>query len=239
MTTVTATLTSTRHVMHGIAEHLLAAHQRRVTGSIRLQVRDGALSTADLPTSPDHPDYPDHSGRPANPVGRLELRSGYLVRHPEGLVVPVRGTFAELAGELGVEFGMPDPPYRPASGCGPDTPACLDPAATALIEDAWRIGHRALRRLSGQQPVVWPEHLDVAITLDQVNYGVSPGDSYLEQPYAYVGPHTPRAGDFWNSPFGAARTLTELASWQGPGDGADAVLAFFGQGQALAAATRP
>jgi hypothetical protein len=223
MTTVTATLTSTRHVLHGIAEHLLAAHQRRVTGSIRLQVRDGALSTADLPT------------------GRLELRSGYLVRHPEGLVVPVRGTFAELAVELGVEFGMPDPPYVSASGCGPDTPACLDPAATALIEDAWRIGHRALRRLSGQQPVVWPEHLDVAITLDEVNYGVSPGDSHLEQPYAYVGPHTPRAGDFWNAPFGAARTLTELASWQGQGqgDGADAVLAFFGQGQALAAATAP
>jgi len=112
--------------------------------------------------------------------------------------------------------------------------AWLDPAATALIEDAWRLGHRALRRLSGQQPVVWPEHLDVAITLDRVNFGVSPGDSYLEQPYAYVGPHTPRAGDFWNAPFGAARTLTELASWRGPGDGADAVLAFFSQGQALA-----
>jgi hypothetical protein len=227
MTTVTETLTSTRHVMHGIAEHLLAAHQRRVTGSIRLQVREGALSTADLPTGPGHAD---------NTITRLELRSGYLVRHPEGLVVPVRGTFAALASELGVEFGMPDPPYRPASGCASDSVAGLDPAATALIEDAWRIGHRALRRLSAEQPVVWPEHLDVAITLDEVNYGVSPGDGYTEQPYAYVGPHTPRTGGFWNAPFGAARTVTELAASGGSGDGADAVLAFFSEGQALTAA---
>jgi hypothetical protein len=223
MTMVTEALSATRHTVHGIAEHVLAAHERRVTGSIRLNVRDGALSTAELPTGP------------SNTIGRLELRGGYLVRHPDGLVVPVRGSFAALATQLGVQFGLPDPPYPPASGCRGDDQMVLDPAASALIEDAFRVGHRALRQFSNEQPVVWPEHLDVAVTLDGVNYGVSPGDDYLSEPYAYVGPHTPRSGDFWNAPFGAARTVTELASSRGRGDAADAVLAFFTEGRRLAA----
>jgi hypothetical protein len=223
MTMVTEALSATRHTVHGIAEHMLAAHERRVTGSIRLYLRDGALSTADLPIGP------------ANTVGRLELRPSYLVRHPDGLVVPVRGTFGALAAELGIEFGMPDPPYTPASGCHADDEVVVDAAAAALIEDAFRLGHRALTRLSGEQPVVWPEHLDVAVTMDDVNYGVSTGDDYLGEPYAYVGPHAQRTGDFWNAPFGAARTITALASTRGPGDAANAVLAFFTEGRGLAA----
>jgi hypothetical protein len=223
MTIVTEVRTVTRQAVHGIAEHILAAHQRRVTGSIRLRVWDGALSTGELPTGPE------------NTISRLELRGGYLVRYPDGLVIPVRGPLGVLATELGVRFGLPDPPYTPASGCGPDSVAALDPAATALIEDAWRLGHRALRRLSSEQPVVWPEHLDVAITLAEVNYGVSPGDGYLGEPYAYAGPHRPRTGAFWNAPFGAARAVSELASPRGAGDGTDAVLAFFRTGQALTA----
>ena len=43
-----------------------------------------------------------------------------------------------------------------------------------------------------QTPVLWPEHFDVGITLDKVNYGVSPGDDDIPEPYAYVGPWTPR-----------------------------------------------
>ena len=38
------------------------------------------------------------------------------------------------------------------------------------------------------QPVLWPEHFDLAIDVDEVNYGVSPGDGYHGAPYAYVGP---------------------------------------------------
>lgn len=69
-------------------------------------------------------------------------------------------------------------------------------------------------------PVLWPEHFDVGIQLDEVNYGISPGDHYVDEPYAYVGPWTPRTGEFWNAPFGAARPLRDL-----PGDALDAFLA--------------
>ena len=58
-----------------------------------------------------------------------------------------------------------------------------------------------------QQPVLWPEHFDVAVSVAEVNYGVSAGDGYHPTPYAYVGPWKPRTGSFWNAPFGAAYPL--------------------------------
>jgi hypothetical protein len=75
--------------------------------------------------------------------------------------------------------------------------------------------------------VLWPEHFDVSITVDEVNYGVSPGDGYLGEPYAYVGPYTPRSGAFWNAPFGAARPLATLGELE-------AVVEFFTEGRTLA-----
>jgi hypothetical protein len=50
--------------------------------------------------------------------------------------------------------------------------------------------------------VLWPEHFDIGISVDEVNYGVSPGDVHIPEPYAYVGPWHPRVGTFWNTGFG-------------------------------------
>ena len=36
-----------------------------------------------------------------------------------------------------------------------------------------------------QQPILWPEHFDVAILLDDRSYGSSPGDDSSPAPYAY------------------------------------------------------
>jgi hypothetical protein len=65
--------------------------------------------------------------------------------------------------------------------------------------------------------VLWPEHFDLGVTVAEVNYGVSPGDSFLEVPYAYVGPWSldDVQGDFWNAPFGAARPVAGLADLGG------------------------
>jgi len=75
--------------------------------------------------------------------------------------------------------------------------------------------------------VLWPEHFDLAISLDQVNYGVSPGDTHLAVPYAYVGPWSPTefVGPFWNTSFGAAHPLTEI----------DDLGSFFAEGRLLTA----
>lgn len=48
-----------------------------------------------------------------------------------------------------------------------------------------------------------------------MNYGLAPGDAHVPEPYAYVGPHTPRDGEFWNMPFGAARPVRELGDATG------------------------
>jgi len=55
--------------------------------------------------------------------------------------------------------------------------------------------------------VLWPEHFDLGIAVDEVNYGISPGDDGHATPYAYVGPWTQRTGPFWNAPFGALYPL--------------------------------
>ena len=54
------------------------------------------------------------------------------------------------------------------------------------------------------------------------------GYAFLAVPYAYVGPWAPREGEFWNQPFGAAKSLTELPD-------AEAVAAWFAVGLESAA----
>src|SRR5262249_44734626 len=100
-----------------------------------------------------------------------------------------------------------------------------DPEAARWLARCWAAGEEAMRRLApDEQPVLWPEHFDVGIRTEDTNYGVSPGDDFLAEPYAYVTPPTSRTGHFWNAPFGAARPMREL-------DGVDAVHAFFLEGR--------
>jgi hypothetical protein len=110
----------------------------------------------------------------------------------------------------------------------PDEVVSFDDGCLATVLRAFEVGEAALSAFAPEAPrVLWPEHFDVAITIDRVNYGVSPGDGHIGEPYAYVGPHEWRAGRFWNMSFGAARSLAEL------GDPA-AVTQFFHTGQKLA-----
>jgi hypothetical protein len=80
----------------------------------------------------------------------------------------------------------------------------------------------------GEHPVLWPEHFDVAMTVDEVNYGVSAGDSFHERPYAYVGPWLRRTREFWNAPFGGVLPLDLDKS---DADLADGIADFFGPGR--------
>jgi hypothetical protein len=106
----------------------------------------------------------------------------------------------------------------------------VDAAAARHLAHRFALGDTALRRLApGVEPVLWPEHFDIGSTLDEINYGVSPGDAWLAEPYAYVGPWRLPTGPFWDTPFGAARPIRDMPD-------ADAVLAFFQQGRAEASA---
>ncbi|ACU71133.1 conserved hypothetical protein [Catenulispora acidiphila DSM 44928] len=178
---------TTRASLHGIAELLLAGPQYREHGTIRLRVLPGAIATIAAP----------------------DLRVDHLKVQTHTTGVEVRGaTYAEIGAQLGVIAGAPEGLYGEGSGAKPSDRPVLDPQAAEALLEALDRGDQGLRRFAPDQtPVLWPEHFDVGITIDEVNYGVSLGDAFLDEPYMYVGPFKPRTGPFWNAPFGAARPL--------------------------------
>jgi hypothetical protein len=192
----------TRRALHGVAEMILAGPQFRTSGSIELAVTDGGFGTV------------------AEPL--LRVRGTELIVGERA--VPMNGlTYQEVAAAAHVEAGRPEGVYKEGSGLEPDDTIGLEAGDAAVIERAFAWGMEALLRLApSERPILWPEHFDVAVTVDEVNYGVSPGDQYLPEPYAYAGPWRMRVGAFWNAPFGAARPLRLLP-------GATAVHDFFSE----------
>ncbi|MFJ1706057.1 hypothetical protein [Kitasatospora sp. NPDC088346] len=208
----TAALEFTRRSLHAVAELLLAGPQYRTSGTIRLRVVPGGFATV---------------AEPALAVHGTDLVAGERRLSLRG------ASCAALAGELGIEAGPPTGLYSDGSGAGAQEGLALDPDATEHLLARFAAGDAALRRFApDQEPVLWPEHFDLGITVDAVNYGVSPGDSHSPTPYAYVGPWTRREGAFWNAPFGATLPM------DGPAD-AEAVQAFFTDGRRRAALDPP
>jgi hypothetical protein len=202
-------LTRTRTSLHGIAELLLAGPQYAASGTIRLRVvADGFATVAE-------PDLRVEGAELVGPLGRH----------------PMSGRYIDVAAALGVTARRLDDVYRGGTTLRPEDVIEVDAPARAFLLDTISVGDAALRSFAPQeQPVLWPEHFDVAISVDEVNYGLSPGDASLAEPYAYVGPWRPRSGDFWNQPYGAARPLSSLGGPRG-------VEAFFREGAERAAGT--
>jgi hypothetical protein len=198
-------LAATRRSLHGVAELVLAGPQYRATGRLRLRVVPGGFATTLAPG----------------------LRvDGTRVAGEEGAAVAIAGrTARDLGAELGVTAGRAEGAYGDGSGVGLDDVLAVDPGQAEVITGALALGHDALTAFApGEAPVLWPEHFDVAVRVREVNFGVSPGDGFLGEPYAYVGVPAVPAGDaFWNAPFGAAVPLRELADVR-------ALSAFFAEG---------
>ncbi|MGW4211283.1 hypothetical protein ACWEIJ_25045 [Lentzea sp. NPDC004789] len=185
------TFETTRRALHGIAELVLAGPQYDRSRTIRLRPRPGGFGTV------------------AEPDVRVD--GDQLVAN--GVRVPLKGTCADLAAAAGMRVRSLGDVYRDGSGVTPDEELRVDPDDARLLADAFAAGDRALRELAPDlTPVLWPEHFDLGITLDEVNYGISPGDRHLAEPYAYVGPWRQRSGPFWNTGFGAAHPLAGLGS---------------------------
>ena len=201
-------LAATRRSLHGVAELVLAGPQYRATGRLRLGVVAGGFATTTL-TPP-------------------LLVDGSRVAGAEGVTAVVIGgrTPRAIGVELGVAIGRPEGLYEVGSGVDPDETLSVDPGQAGVIMGALALGHDALTAFAaGEPPVLWPEHFDVAVRVHEVNFGVSPGDGFIDEPYAYVGVTSPPAGDrFWNAPFGAAVPLREFPD-------AAAVTGFFAAGR--------
>lgn len=201
-------LTRTRHSLHAVAEHILAAQQYDACARIALAAAPGGFSTCFEPA------LAVVGTRLTGPFDPIDL-DGITVREA-----------CSRAGLGLIDLGSV---YADGASYGPDEVLALDAAAAELLAASWAAGDVALRLVAPDAtPILWPEHFDVGVTVDEVNLGVSPGDAYLAVPYAYVGPWTvPPADGFFNAPFGAARPVSDFA-------GPDAIAAFFAEGLARA-----
>ncbi len=198
-------LVATRRALHGVAELVVAGPQFRTQGSIELRVGPGGFGGLVSPVRVDGADLVWDGGR-----------------------TPLRGTCRELATASGQELSDLSDVYADGSGIDPDEPLAVDSQALDLLLGWFVRGDAALRAFAPEvEPVLWPEHFDVGLAVDEVNYGVSPGDATHTGPYAYVGPWATREGEFWNAPFGAMREAAELPD-------VETVVEFFASGRAAA-----
>ena len=202
-------LEQTRKSLHAVAELLLAGPQFEQSRSIELRVTAGGFGTTKEPD--------------------LRVDGTDLVKDGERVVLAGRSV-AEVAASIGIRPRS----LRDVYADGPDLAAsdrlAVDAAAAEEIARAYLFGDGALTELAPTRArVLWPEHFDIGIEADEVNYGVSPGDTSCAEPYAYVGPwsfgeRSDTGDDFWNASFGASRTIRELGDQAG-------VLAFFRAGR--------
>ena len=180
---------ATRRQLRGVAESLIAGPQYRASGTIRLAVRPDGFSGVTVPVG----------------VHGTELV------WPQGSA-PLAGPVSAIAEAAGLQAGPPVGVYEIVDPLAADAVLDIDAAAAEFVYRSLYAGGHALKTtLPEQHPVLWPEHFDVAATEDEVNYGISAGDSYHPTPYAYMGTRTPRIGTFWNAPFGALQPLDPAA----------------------------
>jgi hypothetical protein len=214
----------TRESLHALAEHVLCAARYQAMGRIGLQVVPGGFATPPF-------------GEDRRTIGvdgmELVLRASGMERRAPITTLRAAGEFA------GVEPGAPSSVFKPTTPCDLDAPLVVEADAARRLAGWYALGDQALRRLAREiaadrpsDVTLWPEHFDVGIRAGEVNYGASPGDAPVPEPYLYVGPtglDLAATGDgFWDQPFGAART------WQAIGTVEDA-LDFFRQGRRHAA----
>lgn len=201
-------LEPTRLSLHAVAELLVAGPQKRESDTVRLRPVAGGFATVKTPE--------------ASVVG------GDLVTESVSIALDGR-TIADVAAAAGITPFDLRAFHTDFTSYTPDSVLTVDLEAAAEISEAWQVGDAALAQFGpDEERVLWPEHFDVAIALDEVTYGVSAGDGFIGVPYVYVSPFTKDGLDdeFWNAPFGAATPLGEV------GDAA-AVAAYFMRGRAL------
>jgi hypothetical protein len=200
-------LRATRQAWHTIAEHVLAPALHAATGRIGLRPAPGGVRT---------PPFGPHSTVVEIDGGDLVVTAGGRSRREPMTTLRAAGTFVGIEPKALVQV------YPPATSPTLDEALVVDPMAAEQLAAWFGLGDAALAAFASHIAVdaavdvqLWPEHFDLATSVADVGYGVSPGDDDIDEPYLYVGPHAgppPGACAFWNAPFGAARRWTAVRS---------------------------
>ena len=213
------TFTTSRAALHAVAEHILGPGRYAVDGHIGLEACPGGFTTPVLSSTEG--------------CLRLAVIGTQLhVRDATGDRAAPLTTLADLATFADIVPGMPSSVYQPTTPLDLDAPLLVDPDDAVVIARWFSLTSNALASLDWTpDATLWPEHFDLGCSVDEVNYGGSPGDDGHPEPYLYVGPWSPRQGDFWNEPFGASIGHEVVHTV------ADAV-AFFTEGRSLASGSQ-
>jgi len=196
-----------RDALHLVAAHVIAPARKAVTGRIGLRATAGGFGT---------PPFGDDE--------QLRVAGASLVRQrghdAEAVDLTSLAAAADFAGVKLVD----DP------GIGHDPPPLPDPAAALAVRPAvtdalgawFEFSASVLEEFRAEliaagrecsEVQLWPEHFDLGCNIEGVNFGASPGDSHVDEPYVYVGPWNTDGlpdGGFWNASFGAALRYAEL-----------------------------
>ena len=222
-----ASYAATRASLHRLAEHVISPALHAVTGKIGLRQSSGGFAT---------PPFGD-KGRVISVDGDQLVDSDRTGQSRRAAIT----TIADAARFVGVAPGAPSAVYQPNTPLEPDAPLTVDPDAAEVVAMWYELTDMALRAFATSigddaptEVQLWPEHFDLAMSADRINYGGSPGDSYIDVPYLYVGPFDgppTKTDPFWNQRFGAAIGFDEITSIHDAFD-------FFRQGRQLARESR-
>ena len=208
MPSLPASFAPTRDAVHVLAEHVLCAARYAAVGRI----------------------------------GLLLAVAGVIMLPFNGRVVGVRG--GELVDVREVEQQTPITTLRAAGdffGVVPAAPPLWTPVTRADLDAVLNVETDGVAALAGwfdfvsealttvhsdATATLWPEHFDLAATVNGATYGGSPGDTFHPEPYLYAIPPGDPVPDgdagFWNETFGASLGHASVTS------AADAV-AFFAE----------
>jgi hypothetical protein len=199
---------ATRDALHALAEQVLSAAYFQATTHIGLRPTPRGLGT---------PEFGDRERVRVDCTALIHERAGTTRRHE-------LTTLSAAAAFVGVPLGAPSV-FTPTMSVLPDAALGIDREAALVLADWYALGGALLADLKAAHPDVpsseaqlWPEHFDLACELGngdagtRANYGVSPGDGAIPEPYLYVGPWevSRRTGVLGTHSFGAACTYTEL-----------------------------
>jgi hypothetical protein len=212
---------ATRESVHALAENVLSAARHAADGRVGLRPTETSIATP--------------------PFGPREIVLGVdadgisMTAHNERRTAPLT-TLRAAADFAEIAPGVPSGLWRPKTNLALDEPLVVDPASLRVLLEWYALVGAALAALAAEvspEPnfQLWPEDFDLAMRHDDVNYGGSPGDEHIDEPYLYIGLSTRPSGEFWNASFGAARLRSELRS-------PDDVSSFFDTGREQLAADK-
>ena len=197
-------LSATRESLHSIAEHVLAVELHQSIGKIGLRRTAGGFG------QPERLVAGERRRLRVDGVHLVVTTGDHEVWHP-------LTTVRDASTVAGIEPGQQTGVFAPTTSLNLDRALTPDRAAAAALADWSQLAESGLeefrRRSRDRDPTMvqwWPEHFDQSFSMSEINFGASNGDEANQQPYWYVGPWQPTPGPFWNRPWGALRSWTEI-----------------------------